>query len=98
MKTGTYYLNNSGSRWVTYNQDGKKDQIIIITPEGNKERRTVIFYESFGNFASATISYKGKRMSVLMDERDEETGLGVVNIAYWQQLQKESEEKNLNSI
>jgi len=66
MMNGTYYLNNRGSRWVTY-QDGKKPQIEFTTQSGNKVKRTAIYFESFGNFATVCISYKGKRMSVFAD-------------------------------
>ena len=63
---GTYYLNNSGSRWVTFN-NGKKSKITLLTKSGQQVTRTVIFYESFGNFATALISYKGKKLSVFSD-------------------------------
>lgn len=62
--TGTFYLNNSGSRWVIY-QDGKKPLHIFTTKSGKLVTRTAIFYESFGNFASLQISYKGKKINVL---------------------------------
>jgi hypothetical protein len=63
---GTYYLNNSGSRWVVY-YNGKKSKITLKTESGKEILRTVIFYESFGNFASVCISYKGKKINVLTD-------------------------------
>lgn len=66
MRNGTFYLNNSGSRWVVFN-NGKKEKQTFKTVSGKEITRTVIFYEMFGNFASATISYKGKKISVLMD-------------------------------
>lgn len=66
MLNGTYYLNNSGHRWVNYT-NGKKDKIVLSTVSGKLITRTVIFYESFGNFGSAVISYKGKKISVLLD-------------------------------
>lgn len=67
MRTGTYYLNNSGSRWVIFDESGKREKREWKTVTGKTITRRVIFYESFGNFGSATISYKGKRISVLMD-------------------------------
>jgi hypothetical protein len=63
---GMYYLNNSGSRWVVY-VNGKKSKITFFTENGKEVVRTAIFYESFGNFASACISYKGKKINVLTD-------------------------------
>lgn len=66
MINGMYYLNNSGSRWVVY-YNGKKSKITFKTESGKEIVRTAIFYESFGNFASACISYKGKKINVLTD-------------------------------
>lgn len=66
MRTGTYYLNNYGSRWV-HLENGKKTTITLETKSGNSITRTVIYYESFGNFATALISYKGKKISVFSD-------------------------------
>lgn len=64
---GTYYLNNNGSRWVVYD-NGKKAKIQLRTKSNNVIERTVIYYDSFGNFACALISYKGKKVKVLCDE------------------------------
>jgi hypothetical protein len=64
---GVYYLNNSGHRWVVF-ENGKKSKITLKTQSGNEITRTVIFYESFGNFGIACISYKGKKIKVLADE------------------------------
>ncbi len=66
MLSGTYYLNNSGSRWVNYT-NGQKDKISLQTTTGKTITRTAIYYESFGNFATALISYKGKKISVFPD-------------------------------
>ena len=66
MRTGTFSLNNNGSRWVNL-VNGKRDKITLTTESGKQVTRTVIFYESFGNFASCCISYKGKRINVLTD-------------------------------
>lgn len=66
MRNGTFYLNNNGSRWINFT-NGKKDTHTWETETGRKIKRTIIFYESFGNFSSAVISYKGKKISVLMD-------------------------------
>jgi hypothetical protein len=66
MRNGTYYLNNSGSRWVNLT-NGKKEKITLKTESGKEITRTAIFFESFGNFASVCISYKGKKINVLTD-------------------------------
>lgn len=66
MRTGTYYLNNNGSRWVIY-QDGKKPQHTFMTSSGVPVIRTAIEYFSFGNFGGILINYKGKRIRVLSD-------------------------------
>lgn len=67
----TYYLNNSGSRWVNLDRFGNKDKITLIArDEAGKETeilRTCQFWESFGNFAVCQISYKGKRIKVFAD-------------------------------
>ena len=66
MLNGTYYLNNTGHRWVTYT-NGVKDKIQLNTKTGKTIIRSVNYWESFGNFATANISYKGKRINVFPD-------------------------------
>lgn len=66
MRERMCYLNNSGSRWVIY-KNGVKEKITFKTVSGKEIIRTIIFYGSFGNFATAYISYKGKRISVFPD-------------------------------
>jgi hypothetical protein len=66
MRNGVYYLNNSGHRWVIFT-DGKKEKITMKTKAGKEVVRTAIFYESFGNFATVCISYKGKKINVFPD-------------------------------
>ena len=66
MRTGVFYLNNSGSRWVNL-INGKRDKRTWLTESGKEVVRTVIYYESFGNFGSCCISYKGKKINVLID-------------------------------
>jgi hypothetical protein len=66
MRNGTYYLNNYGSRWVVF-EKGQKVKINLQTKSGKQVTRTAIFFESFGNFASVCISYKGKKINVLTD-------------------------------
>ena len=65
-KTGTFYLNNSGSRWVVL-ENGKKVTHTFQTKSGKNVTRTVIEFRSFGNFGSCVISYKGKKINVLTD-------------------------------
>lgn len=66
-RQGCYYLNNSGSRWIVFDEDGKHEQITWETRRHGSFTRKVIFYESFGNFATAIISYKGKRFKFFPD-------------------------------
>ena len=63
----TFYLNNTGSRWVHIDRFGNKDKIALETKSGKLVTRTCQFYESFGNFATIQITYKGKRMVVFPD-------------------------------
>lgn len=67
MRKGLYYMNNSGSRWVVFDNDGKHEEFTFQTKSGNKITRRVQYYESFGNFAVACISYKGKKITVFPD-------------------------------
>lgn len=67
MRTGCYYLNNRGDRWIVLDENGKREERSWKTKSGKTVTRRVIYYESFGNFGSACISYKGKRISVLKD-------------------------------
>jgi len=57
---GTYYLNNSGSRWITF-ENGYKPIVKVLFPSGKIEDRTILYFESFGNFAVTCISIKGKK-------------------------------------
>jgi hypothetical protein len=63
----TFYLNNTGSRWVRMDRFGNKDKITLETKSGKLVTRTCQFYKSFGNFATIQITYKGKRMMVFPD-------------------------------
>ena len=47
MRNGTFYLNNSGSRWINLT-NGQKDKLTFVTESGKTVVRTAIFYESFG--------------------------------------------------
>ena len=64
----TYYLNNSGSRWVHIDSQGNKDKISLLTKSGKVIARVVNYWSSFGNFATANISYKGKKIDVFADQ------------------------------
>ena len=66
MLHGTFYLNNNGSRWINYN-NGVKDSITLQTKDGKSITRKVNYYSSFGNFGTANISYKGKKIDVFAD-------------------------------
>lgn len=61
--SGVYYLNNSGSRWIVV-EHGKRVQIYLKV-HGKIIKRAAIFFESFGNWASAYFKYKGKLHSTL---------------------------------
>ena len=52
-----YYLNNTGSRWVIL----PREKITCNLPDDTQVKRTILMYESFGNFATCQISYKGKK-------------------------------------
>lgn len=60
----TYYLNNTGSRWVNLDNFGNKDKITLETVTGKLVTRTCQFWEQWGNFAKCQITYKGKRRMV----------------------------------
>ena len=66
MRNGEYYLNNSGSRWVRF-INNKRDTITLYTRSGVEVTRSVNYWAAFGNFATANISYKGKRINVFPD-------------------------------
>jgi len=67
MRNGTYYLNNSGSRSVHY-INGVKSKHTFTTLSGKQITRTLIEQFMFGNFGGAIISYKGKKIRVLLDQ------------------------------
>lgn len=67
MKKGIFYLNNSGSKWVVFGSDGKREKITLQTKGGKLVQRSVNYYSSFGNFATANISWKGKKIDVFPD-------------------------------
>jgi len=61
MRTGCYYLNNSGHRWVIL----PKPKITVVFPDWHEEGRTIILFEAFGNFASVQLSIGGKKKMYL---------------------------------
>jgi hypothetical protein len=63
----TVYLNNSRSRWRNFNQDGSPEKHTWATASGGAVTRTVKYWENFGNFATATIKYNNKLISVFPD-------------------------------
>lgn len=66
MRNGIFYLNNIGTRWIIL-ENGKKSKITLQTKNGAVITRTVIYYSSLGNFSTALISYKGRKIAVLTD-------------------------------
>ena len=67
MKKGLYYLNNSGHRWVIFDETGRREKRAFETKSGAKIERRVNYYEAFGNFATCNISYKGRRINIFPD-------------------------------
>lgn len=67
MNTKCFYLNNDGSRWIVLDESKRREQRTWITKSGHTVTRRVIYYESFGNFATACISYKGIKVHVFLD-------------------------------
>jgi len=65
----TLYLNNSGSRWITYTDNTYKQRVRHTweTKSGKQITRRVQYWKSFGNFAVAAIYYKGKLIKVFAD-------------------------------
>ena len=68
MRTGIFYLNNSGSRWIIL-ENGKKPKVNVLTPEGFKQL-TPLYYASFGNYGTVAIKYKGTRYELFPEESD----------------------------
>jgi hypothetical protein len=65
MRTGTYYLNNSGSRLVRY-VNGKKCGVLLYHgSEDYCKIRTPLYEYSFGNFSGYAFRYKGKVIKCL---------------------------------
>jgi hypothetical protein len=67
IENGCLYLNNSGSRWIII-ENGEKIKVSVLFPDGHIEKRTCLYFESFGNFAVTCISLKGKKQTFFQDE------------------------------
>ena len=63
----TCYLNNNGTKWVHKDVFGNKDKLTLQVSDGSTITRTVEYWEQFGNFATARISIKGKKVKVFPD-------------------------------
>ena len=66
IRNGVLYLNNHGSKWIVLT-NGVKEKITLQTKSGKSIIRTAIYFFMFGNYGGALISYKGKKIRVLMD-------------------------------
>lgn len=76
MREGTYYLNNDGSKWVTF----PKEKILVYHGvNGYCKMRTIEHFESFGNFAVACLKYNGKMIKGFMEDCD---GVRVLFVDY----------------
>jgi hypothetical protein len=65
MRQGTYYLNNSGSKWVHF----PKEKILVFHgAAGYCKMRTIHHYESFGNFSVVCFVYAGKMVKVFAED------------------------------
>ncbi len=59
------YLNTYGSRWIVV-EKGTMNKIKVRTTYGDEViERTALFFQSFGNYVSVTISIEGKKVSTL---------------------------------
>jgi hypothetical protein len=76
MRAGTYYLNNSGSRFVVY---PKEKVLVYHAAEGYCRQRTIEYYKMFGNGAVACLKYKGKMISGFVEK---EGGIRVLFVDY----------------
>ena len=62
-----YYLNNTATKWVVFDNTGKREQKQFKTKSGKTITRRVQYYQSFGNFVLSAINYKGKLIKVFPD-------------------------------
>lgn len=62
MRNGTFYLNNSGSRWVVL-KDGKHDMpFYLLLDDGTYKLRQADYYTMWGNHGCIAFRYKGLRI------------------------------------
>ena len=67
---GTYYLNNSGSKCVTY-VNGKIEKVLLFHgANGYCKMRTPLYQYSFGNYSGYAFKYEGKIIKVLPENID----------------------------
>lgn len=71
IANGELYLNNRGDRWIQIENYRKVK--VWIKHNGVTMLRTALYFESFGNFVSVTVSLKGKKISTLSYCREERT-------------------------
>lgn len=62
-----YYLNNNGSKWVIL----PKEKVKVILPNNEIKIKTILSYESFGNFGLCVICYKGKKYKLFPDTNEQ---------------------------
>lgn len=62
-----YYLNNHGSKWIVFDNDGNRQQIEFKTKAGKTIKRRVQYFKSFGNGVICAIYYKKKLIKVFPD-------------------------------
>lgn len=68
MRNGTYYLNNSGSKFVVLT-NGKKEKVLVFhEAEGYCKMRTIDHYRMFGNHICACLKYKGFVISSFIED------------------------------
>lgn len=63
----TYYLNNSGHRWVNIDDKGRRERIPVDLGTGVKQR-SVYYWEAIGNFAVPVIRVKGKQLRLCLSD------------------------------
>lgn len=62
-----YYLNNSGSRGVRIDADGRRETILVNDGTATKPR-AVVYWEACGNYTFPVVRLKGKRVTVYTDD------------------------------
>jgi len=68
MRNGTFYLNNSGSRWVVL-KDGKHDMpFYLLLKDGTYKLRQADYYTTWGNWSCIVYRYKGVQYRSIPDD------------------------------